>query len=131
MTFTCPRRAEGPKADELGADHWEVTDGYSACSYCGSLHPETALDLLASRARLTPTDKDYKAYIEVPAANLTGSWTGKLYFQHLSVEQQQRFVELNNERRINFGYPGHFYVLPFFCRHKRVHPAPWPQDDGA
>lgn len=127
--FTCPRRFEGPDRTE-GVDRWETADGYAACSYCGSLHPETALELMANRARVTPTDKDYKAYIEVPSAALSGCWTGKLYFQHLTVPQQERLIALNNERRIMFAFPGHFYVLPFFCRHKRVRPAPWPQDDG-
>lgn len=38
----------------------------------------------------------------------------KFYFQHLSVDQKKRFVELLNEKKIQIGYPGHFYVRPFF-----------------
>lgn len=40
----------------------------------------------------------------------------KFYFQHLSPEQRTRFVELINERKMKVGMPGHFYVLPFFCK---------------
>ncbi len=39
----------------------------------------------------------------------------KFYFQHLSFEQQTRFIELVNERRLNFECGFGFYVLPFFC----------------
>lgn len=40
----------------------------------------------------------------------------KFYFQHLSDDEKKRFIELLNAQKINIGYPGHFYVLPFFCR---------------
>lgn len=39
----------------------------------------------------------------------------KFYFQHLSLEQKKRFVELLNQKKVNIGYPGRFYVLPYFC----------------
>lgn len=38
----------------------------------------------------------------------------KFYFQHLTREEQLQFLDLLNGRKINIGYPGHFYVLPFF-----------------
>lgn len=38
----------------------------------------------------------------------------KFYFQHLSVEQRKRFVELLNLRKLKYHYPGYFYVRPFF-----------------
>lgn len=38
----------------------------------------------------------------------------KFYFQHLSQDERQRFVELYNAKKINIGYPGHFYVRPYF-----------------
>lgn len=41
----------------------------------------------------------------------------KFYFQHLSADQQRRFIELHNEKRLHIGYPGHFYSRPFFCAH--------------
>ena len=39
----------------------------------------------------------------------------KFYFQHLSAEQQSRFIELYNQKRIKFQGGCGFYVLPFFC----------------
>lgn len=40
----------------------------------------------------------------------------KFYFQHLSEDGRARFVTLLNAKKINLGYPGHFYRLPFFCK---------------
>lgn len=40
----------------------------------------------------------------------------KFYYQHLSEAQRGEFIELYNARRMTVGYPGHLYVLPFFCR---------------
>jgi hypothetical protein len=39
----------------------------------------------------------------------------KFYFQHLTPEQRDEFIELHNSRQMNVGYPGHFYQLPFFA----------------
>lgn len=39
----------------------------------------------------------------------------KFYYQHLSEAQQQEFIELHNGKSMRVGYPGHFYVLPYFC----------------
>lgn len=47
---------------------------------------------------------------------LHGEQTAKFYYQHLSAEQRAEFITLYNEGRMKVGYPGHFYVLPFFCR---------------
>lgn len=165
---TCPRRMQevGPWDREELLDTWEVRDGYAHCSFCGSLHPATALELLEAGARAGPTDKSYKLYIDVvnPVAGqrvevgrssgptrdrATGTFnvenptitevqTGrydraimgeapaflqqKLYFQHFDAEQQQKFIDLVNSRRINFGLPGHLYTMPFFCRPAKSEP---------
>lgn len=55
-----------------------------------------------------PTDRSYKAYVGTPPVE------GKFYFQHLSDEQQNEFIDLLNTHAVNVGYPGYFYVLPFF-----------------
>jgi hypothetical protein len=47
---------------------------------------------------------------------LSGSQEAKFYFQHLDEAQRGEFIELHNEHRIKFSYPGYLYVLPFFCR---------------
>ncbi len=43
----------------------------------------------------------------------------KFYFQHLSAEQQGRFIELLNAKKIRFQDDYSFYVLPFFCKRKQ------------
>lgn len=38
----------------------------------------------------------------------------KFYFQHMSEEQRREFIELLNAGTVRIGYPGYFYVTPFF-----------------
>ena len=40
----------------------------------------------------------------------------KFYFQHLSQADRDRFIKLHNADKMNIGFPGHFYTMPFFCR---------------
>lgn len=146
MKFFCPRSVEnggGPDSPFQppfnGEATWREDD---ACSYCGSLHPDTFMARLeAGDVELVPTDKSYKAYVK----NLGGAafrqtyrdcppgspphmpdqcdhWTTreidqqKFYFQHLSADQRGRLIDLVNAGKIKFGYPGYFYVLPYFVR---------------
>lgn len=65
----CPRRAEHGTMFKLpDTDLWQVRrPGLPrTCSFCGSVHPEDFLKLAAEGAKLTPTDKAYKVYIDVP-----------------------------------------------------------------
>lgn len=100
--FNCPQRFMNLEEK----DQWRGDD---TCSYCGSLSPEKLFEAIEAGAELGPTDKNYKVYVS------GAGFENKFYFQHLSVEEQARFVTLLNERKVNVGYPGHFYVLPFFC----------------
>lgn len=59
--------------------------------------------------KITPTDKSYKSYVSCPNGG-----EAKFYFQHLTPEQKKRFVELHNENKIGFEYPGYLYTFPFF-----------------
>jgi hypothetical protein len=101
----CPRRQQeiGPW-DRNAADSWRAN---GTCSFCGSMHPDEFMRRAEAGEEIDPTDKDYKAYVGARA---------KFYFQHLSGAQQQRFIELLNAGTIKLGYPGHFYVRPFFVR---------------
>lgn len=113
----CPRAVEnggGPNSPFNSPYNGEMTwREDDTCSYCGSLNPATFMARLeAGDVELTPTDKNYKVYAD--GAGLRGH--SKFYFQHLNEEQKQRFIELYNERKLKMAYPGHFYVLPFFCR---------------
>lgn len=59
-------------------------------------------------------------WAEMLAPITEGRTVAKFYFQHLDEDQSRRFVDLYNERtddgkrRMQVGYPGRFYVLPFF-----------------
>ena len=109
------------------------------CSQCGSLLPDLLMQRLeAGDVSLSPTDKDYKVYVINKSGKLfkicyrtdnSGTmdqllWTWetkevkeiKFYFQHLSKQQQERFLELYNKRLVVLDYPGRFYKLPYFCK---------------
>ena len=137
----CPRRIEGAvfKFNDQ-EDEWRKSD--NTCNYCGSLNPDMVMARLENKdVEITPTDKNYKIYVgnkggerfkqsfrDCPKdATCKGPddcthWVtkehdySKFYFQHLSVEQKKRFVELFNEKKLILRYPGHFYVLPFFMK---------------
>jgi hypothetical protein len=93
-----------------GQDRWAQFHGDPAprCSFCGSMKPELFMELVEAGERVVPTDKNYKAY--------AGPQGIKFYFQHLSMEQRRRFIHLLNEGQVQVSHPGHFYVVPFFCR---------------
>jgi hypothetical protein len=105
----------GPWEHTESLDRWQTRSGDVglSCSFCGSLHPDRFLELIHEGWVVGPTDKAYKAYLEAPEADGSGK-RAKFYFLHLSQEQQDQFVELYNSRQMQIGYPGHFYVPPYF-----------------
>ncbi|MCB1422788.1 MAG: hypothetical protein KDJ69_10045 [Nitratireductor sp.] len=110
----CPRGIEsggGPdspfKAPFNGEMEW-LDDG--TCSYCGSISEGAFFNAIEAGAKITPTDKSYKAYIDMP-----GVGHRKFYFQHLSQEGRARFIDLVNKKKINLAEPGYFYVPPYFA----------------
>jgi hypothetical protein len=117
---TCPRRVEmwgGGIGSGVELDDWRqlrplgggtAPDGYRSCSYCGSLHPDDFMAAVANGDQIGPTDKSYKAYVGDPGY-------AKFSFQHLSEDQRREFIDRLNAHTIHIGYPGRFYVLPFFA----------------
>lgn len=110
----CPRAQEsggGPdspfKAPMNGEMHWRE-DG--TCSFCGSLSEDAFFKAIEEGVKLTPTDKNYKVYVDVQVQG-----AGKFYFQHLSDEGRTKFIELHNAKKLNIGVPGYFYTPPFFA----------------
>lgn len=106
---TCGRREEAFNhwKDEKDQDFFRE-DG--SCSYCGSMSSTAFMEYARKGAELGPTDKNYKVYVSgAPHA-------GKFYFQHLSEEHKHEFIELLNGKKMNIGYPGRFYVTPFFIK---------------
>lgn len=73
------------------------------------------------------TEADIAQYFEgrTPLKDFTIRWVlrtprgkihDKFYFQHLSEEDRQRFIDLLNAKKLTIGYPGFFYVTPYFIR---------------
>lgn len=113
MTQPCPRLEENPMLpvlkDEFKQSSWRVES--NTCSYCGSMHPDDVFKAFEAGETLIPTDKSYKIYVRADGGNQR-----KFYFQHFSPDEQIKFLELVNAKKIKFARPGGFYVLPFFCQ---------------
>lgn len=104
-------RDSGPNLDS-----WREDD---TCSYCGSLNPDILMARMeAGDIEIGPTDKSYKVYVK----NLGGAELKaiKFYFYHFTPEQQAWFIDMLNQRRIHFSYPGHLYTLPYFCERSKA-----------
>ena len=117
----CPRSDEVPDVFRTprGGTRWQ---GDGTCSYCGSLSPDQLFAAIEAGATLGPTDKNYKVYVEGEGApKVHGAC--KFYFRHFNEAQCRRFLDLFNAKKIKVGYPGHFYVLPYFMRN-----VPEPND---
>ena len=110
----CPSRQESPASYLVypGPDEYRPSGGLvgqpRGCSYCGSLPPDDFMTAVRDGAAISPTDKNYKAYIQLPGGE------AKFYFQHLAEDQRREFFEMYRDNLLVVGYPGHFYVLPFF-----------------
>lgn len=89
------------------------------CSFCGGMRPSIALEAIKSGATVTPTDKNYKIYIEGGTVPLP-SPGGKCYLNHFSESQAVEFVLLNESGKMKLHYPGHFYSGLCFGIYKDV-----------
>ena len=112
----CPRQEEIP-GPMLIREHVQFWRKDGTCSFCGSVSPEMFFEAIKDGIEIGPTDKGYKVYIRGLEDKVHGA--GKFYFQHLSEGQRKGFIRMLNEDRIKLGYPGHFYVLPYFIQKKR------------
>lgn len=110
--FQCGRRGDEPGGK---LDFWQKRDGHKACSYCGSISPEELFAAIAAGCKVTPTDKSYKIYCDVPL-DAGGTAHAKFYFQHLDQAGKDRFLELYNTKAMALAIPGYFYVTPYFAR---------------
>lgn len=115
----CPRRNESVFGMKEGEDLFRG----ESCSYCGSLEPDTLMARLElGDIELGPTDKDYKVYVTNKGGAPLVRDHSKFYFQHLSDAQMKRYIELHNEKKIHYGYPGYLYTKPFFTRAEEPEP---------
>ena len=111
----CPRSSEATLSvqfKEAENTYWR-RDG--TCSYCGSINTDQLFKAIEDGVEIGPTDKDYKIYLNGNDAPIV-SGACKFYFQHLIGAEMEKFVELYNDKTMKIGYPGHFYVKPFFMK---------------
>ena len=119
----CPRRQE--IGSDLSMFKVPQTDEWRedlTCSWCGSMSPEYLFEAIEAGCEIGPTDKSYKVYVKVVEGitfNLPDGMP-KFYFQHFNEEECIKFIELFNNKQLNIGYPGHFYVIPFFMTIKQT-----------
>ena len=82
--FECPRRAEMFNQVTKPPDHWNKIGKDRTCSYCGSLHPDSVLDIIKEHGpqQLENSTKGYKFYVERPDTVNAGQGGIKYYRQH-------------------------------------------------
>lgn len=95
------------------APHWREND---TCSHCGGLRPSLALEAIRAGARVVPTDKNYKIYLE----GVPGRDWAKCYLNHFSESQAVEFVLLEKEGKMKLATPGHFYSGLCFGRYREA-----------
>ena len=71
---------------------------YSVCNYCGSMHPDRFFRNIKEGIKLSPTDKNYKVYVETGKHGMD-----KFYWYHLNEEEKKKFVSLMNEGKVKNG----------------------------
>jgi len=77
-----------------------------------------AFDPMTGKLRrddLTDEEKERGSYEREVMGSAPDIVQLKFYFQHLSTDQREKFVDLLNQGKINIGAPGYFYTLPYFC----------------
>lgn len=140
----CPRRIEGPFVSN-DFEYLSRPDDGTCDYCGSLMPDVFMASVEAGDVVLVPTDKNYKVYVmnnggepfkrshridepskpgeimKDPRDQTKWIWTTreiqetKFYFEHLSEAQRRRFIELLNEKKLFFDYPGRFYRLPFFC----------------
>lgn len=95
-----PFHGSGEDLDTYKPRHGLVGQG-RGCSYCGSMHPDDFMQAVRDGVEIGPTDKSYKMYVD--------HMHGKFYTAHLDAEQQAEFLQLAQEQKVNWGYPGYPY----------------------
>jgi hypothetical protein len=98
-TFLCPRRGEVPNFRMLpSTDSWDRGHSLSggeepagpACSFCGSLHPGSFMELIRAGWIVEPTDKAYKVYLARPLTDEERDEQRRYWNEHNAVAQAVR-----------------------------------------
>ena len=118
------------RAIELGCEIGPTDKTYKA--YVTVPNADVGRPQITSTANFNPQSEGYvqvtpEVAAQFPSERLRlGDWVQvgaeqptvplKFYFQHLDTQAlRDRFIELHNAKKIKIGFPGHFYVRPFFC----------------
>ena len=64
------------------------------CSYCGGAHPDDVIALMERGWWVEATDKNYKRYLHAPSGLPEPSPPVKIYVQHFSEAQVDRFNKI-------------------------------------
>lgn len=120
INMTCPSRFQLGARDKIeNIDCWQYRGEKIAafdnryCSYCGSLHPDVFISLAQKGNEITPTDKNYKAYVE---------GGGKFYFWHMDPSHVLAFMRLHRTGRLKIAYPHLFYKMPYVWTRENAPP---------
>jgi hypothetical protein len=87
----------GPWEREENIDHWAVlANGDKTCSFCGSLHPMTVIDIIKKYGFgvIGRTDKSYKWYVTRPEVKNAMEGGIKYYRHHDTQEFMDAFNSL-------------------------------------
>ncbi len=98
-SLQCPRQIQEAtmEVQRQHQTHWRE-DG--TCSYCGSISPDRFLDAAAAGAKLVPTDKNYKVYIDLLEEHPDQlRWSGGSNGQDAPGRGWKRPFELTSEER--------------------------------
>jgi hypothetical protein len=103
-TFYCKRRMGHPMESEQ-PDRWDRRGEDLCCSYCGSMHPQTIIDLAYgivdggdTQTFFHMSDKAYKMYVD--RKNIQNASEGgiKFYSAHIPEgDEGKSFLELTNK----------------------------------
>lgn len=95
---TCGRRMNefGPQERKENIDHWKVLpNGDKICSYCGSLHPMSVIEIIKKHGFgvIERSDKSYKWYITRREVGNAMEGGIKYYRQH----DTEEFIDAYND----------------------------------
>jgi hypothetical protein len=96
---SCGRRMNelGPFERKENLDHWAVlANGDKVCSFCGSLHPMTVIDIIKKYGfgSISRTDKSYKWYVKRPEVHNAMDGGIKYYRHHDTPEFIAQYNDL-------------------------------------
>lgn len=91
---------------DVHGTEWFVHDGYRACRYCGSMHPDELFAAIEAGAMVTGTDKNYKIYVEPAHPDPDGARV--IGASDRKPDYGTGWVEVTDENRESLGWAGRY-----------------------